>query len=284
MGSWLLVLLAIAPPVFLLIFTYALDKKEKEPITLLVVLFAMGVVSIIPAVIAEEIGGAILGLLPVNEFVVAFLDAFLVVAIAEEGFKYLLMRAVSWKHSAFNYRFDGIVYAVYTSLGFATFENVLYVLENGVGNALLRAVTSIPLHASCGVIMGIYYGRARGSANAGNKSGVKNSIRLALLLPILIHGFYDFCLFTGNGWLILLWLVFTVITFIVVFMKLLKSSKMDHEIVVESNEASVFGQEGTWFPQQSSEGRFGKWVCTCGTENTSSFCPNCGKSKNTGTF
>ena len=54
-----------------------------------------------------------------------------------------------------------IVYAVFSSLGFACIENILYVLSGGVGIAILRAILSVPGHMCFGVIMGYFLSQAK---------------------------------------------------------------------------------------------------------------------------
>ncbi|MCQ2539030.1 MAG: PrsW family glutamic-type intramembrane protease [Acetatifactor sp.] len=228
-----LLLLALVPPALLLAITYGIDRQEKEPMGLLLLLLLLGAVSCIPAAIVELVGQLILellALLPIPRLVIIFIMAVLVVAVAEEGFKYLFLRLMTWKKSSFNYRFDGIVYAVYTSLGFAAAENLLYVLQNGAGTGWLRAFTSVPMHASCGVLMGIFYGRAKGCANVNNKKGYKQAIRKTLLYPILAHGWYDFCLMTESGWMVLLWVLTTIALFVYIIVNLVQGSKQDHSI------------------------------------------------------
>ena len=70
--------------------------------------------------------------------------AFLVVAVSEEGAKLFFLKKYSWHQPAFNYMFDGIVYAVFVSLGFAAFENVKYVFDFGLSVAFSRAFLAVP--------------------------------------------------------------------------------------------------------------------------------------------
>ena len=84
-----------------------------------------------------------------------------VVAFSEEGAKYFLLKRRTWNSAAFNCQFDGVVYAVFVSLGFALWENISYVLMYGLSTALVRAVTAVPGHACFGVFMGVWYGLAK---------------------------------------------------------------------------------------------------------------------------
>ena len=85
------------------------------------------------------------------------LENFIGIALVEEGLKLWVLLRLTKNNREFNSIFDGIVYAVFVSLGFAAFENVLYVLQYGFSNALMRAVTSVPGHTFFGVMMGYYY-------------------------------------------------------------------------------------------------------------------------------
>ncbi len=87
--------------------------------------------------------------------------AFLVVAVVEEGTKFVFLKLRTWRDPNFNFRFDGIVYAVFVSLGFAAFENINYVLGYGLTVALPRAVLAIPAHMGFAVFMGLFYGRGK---------------------------------------------------------------------------------------------------------------------------
>ena len=66
------------------------------------------------------------------------------------------------KNKYFDERIDGIVYAVAISMGFAAFENVLYLVDNyeeWLSVGLSRAVLSVPGHYAFAVLMGYYYSK-----------------------------------------------------------------------------------------------------------------------------
>ncbi|MBQ0059811.1 MAG: PrsW family intramembrane metalloprotease [Lachnospiraceae bacterium] len=226
----LLIYLALLPVVILLAYVYHLDKIEKEPAKLLLKTLLFGVISAIPALILELIMGVGIGIvtsiLPYT-IVYAFLEAFFSAALMEELVKYTAVRLAIWKKPDFNYRFDAVVYCVFASLGFAGIENVLYVMDGGISTAIMRALTSIPGHATFGVYMGIYLGAAKLCQVHGDTKGYRSNRLKALLVPILIHGFYDFCLMSENDLLIYIWFAFVVIMDILVMIKLNKASKSD---------------------------------------------------------
>ena len=188
-----LIAAAVIPAVVLMVQVYRADRLEKEPAGILISLLVFGVFATALAIVTETIGENILNLL-FDEINLGYLILwnFLVVALSEEGFKFLLLRARTWRSPNFNCQFDGVVYAVFVSLGFALWENIGYVAMYGFGTALVRAVTAVPGHACFGVFMGIWYGAARRYANEGDFVGERVCRRRALWLPVLIHGMYDF--------------------------------------------------------------------------------------------
>jgi len=203
---------AVIPPVLLMLYIYRQDRIEKEPPGLLLRLFIGGALSVVSAIVLESVGmrlGALLfgrGTLLNTAF-----TCFLVVGGAEEGGKYFVLRRITWNNSEFNYRFDAIVYAVFVSMGFALVENITYVAADGtMATALLRGTTAIPGHAAFAVFMGYYYGMAKMYADAAcSAPGGELARRYAYLagamrrravwVPVLIHGFYDFCLELRSG-------------------------------------------------------------------------------------
>lgn len=188
-----ILLLALLPAIVLMVIIYRQDKIEREPFGLLFKLFLFGALSTIPASLLERISISFLSVVYPNEYSILydFIMYFAIVALAEEVCKYLFLRT-SWRHPAFNYRFDAVVYGAAVSLGFAAFENLLYVFQMGIGVAPIRAVTAVPLHAICGIYMGHYYGMAKACERYGMVSHKRMYHILSLLVPIVIHGFYDF--------------------------------------------------------------------------------------------
>ncbi|WP_334055651.1 PrsW family intramembrane metalloprotease [Polaribacter sp. P097] len=185
-----LLLLALAPVVVILIYIYVKDKYEKEPIGLLVKNFFLGaIVSIIITVVLGFAANIIFPVTDEKDIFQQFVKAFFVVALVEEFSKYIIVKYYSQKKTDFNEPFDGIVYAVVVSMGFAALENVLYVYQYGVATGLTRAFTAVPAHATFGILMGYFMGKAKFSDNR-----VKYNL-LGLLIATLFHGAYDFFLF-----------------------------------------------------------------------------------------
>ena len=193
MPDLFLIICAVLPAAILMGYIYKKDTLEKEPSALLRKLVLFGIVSTIPAIILEAVGSAVLGrIFETDGFFYAVFMNFLVIAGAEEGVKFFFLKRKSWNSPDFNCQFDGVVYSVFVSLGFALLENILYVLRYGFSTAIARALLSVPGHACFGVFMGAFYGMAKRYENGGCPQNCQNCLRRSVLIPMLLHGIYDF--------------------------------------------------------------------------------------------
>lgn len=227
----ILIAAAVIPAVVLLVKVYKVDHLDKESPRLLWNLVVRGVIATVFAMLTEWIGEFVLSSF-VQEGTVLynFLLYFIVVAVSEEGFKYLLMKQRTWKDPEFNFQFDGVVYAVFVSLGFALWENISYVLMYGFGTALVRAVTAVPGHACFGVFMGAWYGLSRKYESYGMHSQSKVCRVVALLSSIVLHGCYDFTASIENQNYAWIFVAFVVVMFLVAFRLVKKLSQNDRYV------------------------------------------------------
>ena len=154
--------------------------------------------------------------------------AFLVVAVSEEGAKLFFLKKYSWHQPAFNYMFDGIVYAVFVSLGFAAFENVKYVFDFGLSVAFSRAFLAVPAHMAFAVFMGIFYGRARCHARRGNGAAAKSNLAAGFISAVLLHGFYDACLMVGTNLSMIVFVGFVIFMYFFVSRVVKTAAAEDH--------------------------------------------------------
>lgn len=185
-----LISLAIAPGVAIALFVYFRDKYEKEPLSLLLKVFFAGFLTVIPVALIEQwLSQAI-----VLEQTIAHIAVqnFLFIGFTEEVCKYFCLYAIAYSNKNFNEPFDGIVYAVMVSMGFATSENLLYVLDGGLHVAVMRLFTAVPAHATFGVLMGYFVGLAKFK----NNSTV--FLIYGLIIAAIFHGAYDFFLSVHN--------------------------------------------------------------------------------------
>lgn len=190
MMGWLTLLaVAIAPGIAISIFIYRQDKYDNEPIKLLLKCFVAGMISAVPAVILSATLQHVLEVNSGGFTLEVGIYAFGVVGFSEELSKFAMVMFFAYYNKAFDEPFDGIVYAVMVSMGFATLENVLYTFGYGIGTGVVRMFTAVPAHATFAVIMGYYLGLAK------FKPGRRMQyFMLALAGAILFHGAYDFFL------------------------------------------------------------------------------------------
>ena len=178
----ILLLLTVLPPILILLFVIKSDKFPEPTITLIIT-FILGALSI-------EIAGYLNYMFEfqLEQTAISFGSA----GFTEEPLKFLILYLFILKKKEFDEPMDGIVYATCISLGFATAENLLYVYQEfgdeSLSTALIRSLTAIPLHASCGIIMGFYFG-----LHVFKK--IPNYLYYSLLIPIAIHSSYNFFLF-----------------------------------------------------------------------------------------
>ena len=227
---------ALLPAFVLLRYVYRHDAVEKEPAGLLASLLGMGCLAALCAGALEGIADELLRFaVDPTSPLYAILLAFLVVAAAVEGMKLFFLKRRSWNHPAFNYRFDGIVYAAFVSLGFAALENVQYVVNYGLSVALPRALLAIPGHLSFSVFMGVYYSRARLLESRGDHDGARRALRAGFAVSVLLHGFYDACAMLGTNLASLMFLVFVVVMFSLAFRTLRREALADAPITDGEN-------------------------------------------------
>jgi len=196
-----LLVLASAPVIIILIYVYIRDKYEREPLALLLKTLLAGALTVIPVLLLnswlEGYKVHFSGLQQVGYI------AFVVAAFVEESFKFIALFFIIWRSKEFNEKFDGIVYAVFVSLGFALVENIMYVTSYGETTGYMRAITAVPAHALFGVTMGYYFAFA--------KFGKKRNgyfLMMALFMPVLLHGIYDFLLMTQMNIYLLIFIPF----------------------------------------------------------------------------
>ena len=213
-----LLILALAPVFVIGGYIYFRDKYEREPIQLLLTALVLGGIIVVPILFLEGFLDGFTRFF--TGLLTAAWKAFIVAAFSEELCKYIVLYLLIWKSKEFNEKFDGIVYAVFISLGFAAVENVMYVFGNGYGTGLMRAVTAVPAHAIFGVTMGFYFGMAKFYSKQAKSFKAKS-----LLYPILLHGIYDFILFTGIEWLTIVFVAFVVYLYYSGFKHLKELSK-----------------------------------------------------------
>jgi RsiW-degrading membrane proteinase PrsW (M82 family) len=186
----LLLALAIAPGLAICVYIFLRDQFNREPRKRLIICFFLGILSALIAAIAEPLLIGHFQLDPAESILSAFLIAFVMVALVEEWSKYIMVRFYAFGKPEFDEPFDGIVYSVMVSMGFATVENIAYVMQYGYGTAIMRMFLSVPAHACFAIIMGYYMGKAK---FAGRRRRLV--LMAGLFWAVFWHGSYDLFLF-----------------------------------------------------------------------------------------
>ncbi len=213
---WLIILavVTLGPSIALCTYIYKKDRVEKEPIPLLLMLFGFGMAICIPAGFLNSfnisfVNSIFPSSLSYSEYALyLFLTNVVCVGVVEEGLKWLVMFLITHNSKQFNSYFDGIIYSVYVSLGFATFENVHYVLQEGINTAIVRSITAVPGHMLFAVLMGLFYSEWHARRDARRiesslssygmiahaiqtKFPTRSKLVLSYLVPVVVHGIYD---------------------------------------------------------------------------------------------
>lgn len=247
---------SVLPVILIEMFVYNKDK-EKEPIRLLIKLFLGGIsscflvlfISLILSFIFPIFGAESSELRGIELVIYVFIG----VALVEEFCKWIMVYKFSFNDVAFDEMYDAILYCVFVALGFACFENLMYVFDSGLGTAITRALLAVPGHVCDGVFMGFYFGLAkRGAVNGRYDLKTKNLI-LSVVVPTISHGIYDYCLMNGSLLCILIFFVFVVVMYIYIFKKIKDVSSKGEKI----SEISIFCPK-------------------CGRKFDGNFCVNCG--------
>lgn len=186
-----LALSAVVPALLLMWYFWSRDAYPEPP-RVVWTTFALGVFSLVPVVlVAMPVDAALKGVS--DPWTGGLGTAFLAAAVPEDLAKFSILYFYCLRHAEFDEPMDGLVYGAAASMGFAAFENLLYVYEGGLGVAATRAVTAVPSHAMHGAIMG-YFLALYHFVPARRRFYLLQ----ALAIPMLLHGLYDFPLLTAD--------------------------------------------------------------------------------------
>lgn len=189
-----LLLISIAPAISIAVAIYMSDRYEREPIPLLIKTFLLGALMVIPTLIVENV------FLTFNVFPgilsIAYIS-FIVSGFTEEFFKREVVLRYIYSNKNFSERLDGIVYSVFSALGFAVVENIMYVMFRFDDNAYVgfyRGILSVPAHAVFAVTMGYYISLAKFCRDCDNEAERRKYLRKSLSVPVILHGIFNFIL------------------------------------------------------------------------------------------
>lgn len=185
---------AIAPGLALLSYFYLRNQMATEPRKTLLQAFLFGTLITFPIMFIQYV------VKTEETFSNPFITEVLFSSGLEEFFKWLVIFTVILRHIEFDDPYDGILYGASVSLGFATVENVLYLLSFGIDTAFMRAILPVSSHALFGVVMGYYFGKSK-FANNDKKT---EYLILSILTPFLLHIIYNSILSFKGYWVYLI--------------------------------------------------------------------------------
>lgn len=241
-------------PIYLIGYYFYKKDTIKEPKKLLIKLFLSGIGSCI-IVLFLSLFGIILfpnfaNVENIHNKFSLLIYCFIFVGTIEEISKFIMIYSISYNNKEFDQAFDIILYSVFVGLGFACFENMIYILgsELNITTALLRGFTAVPAHVCFQTIMGYYLYLSK----TNNKN---NNIFLSIIIPIILHGTYDFFIFSQNELLILLFIL------LLIFLIIFANSKIKKLIQIDKSNLKPYCPK-------------------CGNKINYQYCSKCGYKKN----
>ncbi len=222
--SFELSLIAMIPGLLLCGYVFYKDRVEKEPFGLLALLFGVGAVAYVPSYFLQKwtIGlidrlfagtmkfsaeGALTYASVQAELLHNILCACIGISLIQFCIKWAVLFFGTHKNKNFNYLFDGIVYSVFLSLGFAVAENIHFALQNDADLIVAKLLTSVPYHLFVAILMGYYYTMWRmrylvnGIENRLLERGLVQQDKIrssagwlvgSVVIPVLVGGLYHF--------------------------------------------------------------------------------------------
>jgi len=195
----ILLVLAFAPAAFWLGLVYLGDRCKPEPKLLIFRTFFLGMLVSIPvAIIGSLISPPNLDLTEPLPLGTAVYVAFVVAGVVEELGKFLVLRLTVYRSRYFDEPVDGLVYAAAAALGFATLENIGYMITFGLEVILVRGIFSTVAH--------VLFGGLWGYPLALYKTGrIKNAglVWAGLVGAMIAHGIFNLLLFSQDWYTLL---------------------------------------------------------------------------------
>lgn len=251
----LLLWLSIVPSIVIGLLIYKADRVEQEPTIELIKALFMGILSVVITLLISYF----IGIIKINYnslgYIGILLYSFIGVAFVEELSKWISTKLFIMNNKNYNYLFDGIVYAVFVALGFATIENIIYTYSGGIITALIRAIITVPSHAFYAIFMGYYLSKSKESKIENDKkSSIKYNL-YSLFIPTLLHGIFDSLLLLENSLLLIVFLFFVIFLYIISIQKVKKLSSSEKLFVTKKIN----------------------YCSNCGSKVYSEYCSNCGR-------
>ena len=272
MNIVLSILLALLPIILISIFIILFDK-EKEPLFSYIKCYFMGFFAVCVVLLFNSVTGLKLDIYS-RDFVYLFVYSFVFVGLLEEVAKFLSTMIIMKIDKHFNSYFDSIVYAAFVAMGFACLENIIYIVNDNfnINTVILRAVFSVPSHVIFSVFMGKFIELFR-----TKEKGRVLYLLLAVIIPVLLHGLYDFVLLyvpnlvstTLTFYVILI--SFEIILYIIGIREIVLSSKNSRNIMMDPHSSFKLDEK-----KEEKKETLEKVNCPlCGHVVEGYICPNC---------
>lgn len=262
MGSMIEIsVITLLPSLMLCYFVYKKDKVEKEPLLLLLLLFFVGAAVALPTVWCEraltgQFDNLYASYMEITEsgrlnfssesamVTHHLLCAFAGVALLEEGVRWLALVLITRKNKNFDCLYDGIVYSVFISMGYAMVINLRYALVDGWNHLFMRAISTVPAYLLWGILSGVLYtiwhslNIAREKEKALVDSGTYDKVLLknpgwllvaSFVLPFVFHGISAFVELFNSRVLTSVFCVLLMLAYIICFVLVFKMSDKDEK-------------------------------------------------------
>jgi RsiW-degrading membrane proteinase PrsW (M82 family) len=182
----------LAPALFWLGYFYYKDKYRPEPLRKIGTAYLLGIITAFACVQFFRL----LPLIGIPDDPSALMDnrqlLFLAYSVGitglfEELFKFLPFVFIILHYKSFDEKTDGVIYASIIALGFASYENFLFLKYMEGFELFGRAVASPLTHT----IFSSIWGYSCGKAKLANRSLLKPSL-IGLLFAAMFHGLHNF--------------------------------------------------------------------------------------------
>ncbi len=229
----LLLSLCVIPSMLILWYIYIKDKSEKEPFYLIIILFIGGIIACLISILISMISKQYIPYLNMSYYNMnifeIFVKVFVIITLSEELTKWIINYITIWRNKNFKHIYDPIIYSACTALGFATFENIIYVTNyynHGIMVAIMRGLISIPSHAVFGIYSGFYLGISKNAYMCGKKNKAIKYKILSILAPISLHFIFDLLLIKTNIIKYSLFIIYLTVLYITALKKIKRLSSV----------------------------------------------------------
>jgi len=238
--------------IFIIIILYS-DRKSKEPLYMIVLSLVSCIFTICLSLILGQILLPKLDIISIGLFDYSTTNIVktLMLALVEEYSKLIVLYFFISKNSNFDDVYDGIVYSALIALSFAACETLIYVfnepdITSMKSLAILRGITTVPLHLICGICMGHFIGKEK--FTWGTKRRLFNLI-MALFFPTFLHFIYNFTLtniinrFFTSDYLVLVIIGFFIPFYIISFIFIDKTKFLNKRFISNEKYKSLMTKE-----------------------------------------